>query len=300
MATPPSTSKQFSPLSLLTPLLSLLLISGLLLWQRYSQHLNELPSEIIVAQNALKRNDADSETAARRQFDKLLTQSPQNAPLFRTIMSVCTLEKRYALSLDYGERALQSCKYESNTNRAYLLMTMAETFTQANEAPPQPHALAFARRAMELDPYDPEVLGGYGYILADNARTLQEVNQSVGYITKALQIYRARNGEPASQLAAAEDSYGWALYKRGKYNAGDYARAVDTLTQAVDDCPEELPGDVRKVLYFHLGSACQAAGRIEAARHALQVSLFYDSKYEAAQTALRALPPTVVTNPDGY
>ena len=297
MATPPPSTKQFSPLSLLMPIFSLLLLSGLLFWQRYSLYANVLPPEIVVAQQALKKSAADSETVARRQFDMLIKKSPLDATLFNTIMTVCAMEKRFALSLEYGERGLQTCKYNSNADRASLLLTMSGTFTHAHETPPQPQALAYARRALELDPDNPEVLNGYGYILADNARTVQEVNRSISYINRALQFYRAAKGVNMLQLASTENSYGWALYKLGKYDAGAYARAADALTTAIDDMQEGTSGEIQKEFYYHLGSACRSAGRIEEARHALQISLFYDPKYEAALTELKALPPSGGTTP---
>lgn len=297
MATPPPSAKQFSPLSLLMPIFSLLLLLGLLFWQRYSLHSNVLPPEIVVAQQALKKNDANSETAARQQFDLLIKKSPLDAALFNTIMTVCALEKRFALSLEYGELGLQACKYNSNTDRASLLLTMSATFTRAHEAPPQPQALAYVRRALELDPDNPEVLNGYGYILVDNARTVQEVNRAIGYINRALQFYRTAKDANALQFANTEDCYGWALYKLGKYDAKAYARAADALTTAIDDMQEGTPGEIQKEFYYHLGSACRAAGRIEEARHALQISLFYDPKFEAAVAEWKALPPLSVNAP---
>ena len=92
-------------------------------------------------------------------------------------------------------------------------------------------------------------------------------------------------------LAQVEDSYGWALYKRGQYKPEDYAHAADALYQAIDDVPAKTPGDMQKMLYYHLGAACRAAGRMEEARHALQVALFYDPKFAEALREFSALPP---------
>ena len=73
-------------------------------------------------------------------------------------------------------------------------------------------------------------------------------------------------------MAKVEDSYGWVLYKRGTVQTGRLRPcrrcAVPGYRRPV---PANTPGEsAETMLYYHLGTACRAAGRPEEARHALQ------------------------------
>jgi tetratricopeptide (TPR) repeat protein len=287
MTVEPSSPKR-NILAFLTRFISTLFIAALIVWQLFALRNPSVPPELEAADRALvTKNDKQ----ARRQFEKLIGRGAQEPGIYQVIIADCMAHGRADLGLEYGERAIDACKYASNEARAVLYLMLSEVYTLGREAPPHLKSQQYAKRALELAPDNPDTLNGYGYILADNAGTEQEVNIAFGYIQKALLILREQTTTDPSKLVQTEDSYGWALYKHGKYKPEDYVHAADALYQAIDDLPTDIPGAVQKVLYYHLGAACRAAGRPEEARHALQVALFYDPKYSEALRELSTLPP---------
>ncbi len=270
----------------LEAMLSAAIILALLGWQHFTAKSTTLPPEIEHADKALTANN---EKQARREFESLIAQAPDTPFVYSLIVSECQLRNRPDLGLVYAYRAIDACKYAPNADRAELYLMLSDLYLRQPTG--QNLAEEFSRRAMELDPENVMALNGYGYALLQDTHSQQEVNLALGYVQKALLILRAQASPDAGVLAAVEDRYGWGLYRRGQYNAGDYVAAVNELRQALDDMPEGMSGLDKKVFYYHLGAACHAAGRIEEARHALQIALFYDSTYSDAQKEMQSLPP---------
>lgn len=287
MEAPPSDPKRISLLTLLFPLLSMLLVVGLMGWQtRAAQQPIEIP-ELTAAANALQAKNIER---ARQQFDQALNKTADQPMVYRAVMAECSALGRYDLACEYGERAIQVCRYVPNSVRAELYETLAGCYADGHEPRPQQRAVEYARRALELAPEDASALNSLGYILAENVQTEAEANIALGYVNHALNLLREQVTSAPGMLAQTEDSYGWALYKRGRFHAEDYAHATDALRQAIEDMPQDFPGTAQKVVYYHLGAACRAAGQIEEARHALQIALLYDPQYAEAKDALNLLP----------
>ena len=288
MEAPPSGSKRISVMALLLPfVLPLLLMAGLTAWQMRANQQPAKTPELMAAGNALSANNVEQ---ARRQFEKALGKAEDPATMYRNIMEECGQWGRWDMAVQYGERAIQVCRYVPDSVRAELYEVLAGCYAEGHEPPPQPRAIEYARRALELAPEDAKALNTLGYFLAENVRTEPEANIALGYVNYALNLLRNQFGASAELLAQVEDSYGWALYKRGKFHSEDYAHAADALRQAVSNIPSGFAGSAQKVLYYHLGVACHAAGQIEDARHALQIALVYDPQYADAQRELNSLP----------
>lgn len=326
MAFPPGPTKQISPRSLVLSLISLLFSLTcfvLIVWQVLGLKAAALPEELRLARTALGQGDVG---LAKKRFDAFISREGRGHDTYIQVMHICSLAKKYELGLDYGAIGLDACKDDTREGRALLNLEIGEIYAAEEEAHPQPHALSYARRAFELDKDNPEILNMYGYLLADNAVSQAQVDEGLVHLDRALQILRGqvepgvlgfsfgatRRSSPLL-LALTEDSYGWALYRRGKYVPADYVRAVDALQQAVSDIPKEpsdesLQGgfaEALKVFYYHLGAAEHAAGRTNAARNALNVALCYDPKDADARRELEALsregsnPPPPLNGKDG-
>ncbi len=282
---------------LLGTLLSIMIVFVLLGWQYFAAKSPTLPPEIGHADTALA---ARNEKKARREFDSLIAQAPDTPFVYSLVVSECLGRDRPGLGAVYAYRAIDACRYAPNAERAELYLALSELYLR-QQPMGQKLAEEYSRRAVELDPENPMALNGYGYALLENTRSQQEVNVALGYIQKALLSLRAQTSPNAGILASVEASYGWGLYRRGQYDAkdiakdsaNDYALAVNELRQALSDLPEGVSGQDIKVFYYHLGAACRAAGRIEEARHALQIALFYDPKYTDALKEMQSLPPVV-------
>jgi len=94
-----------------------------------------------------------------------------------------------------------------------------------------------------LDPNHSQTLNYLGYMLADNGDRLEYAKDLIG---KALEL--------SPENAAYIDSYGWVMFRLGKYND-----AVEYLSKAVS-----LQSD--PVIYDHLGDAYNASGNSGDAR----------------------------------
>ena len=280
------------PTRVLRLLLMLVILVGAGWWALRHQQV-ETPPELLQAQQALQAKDLNRAVAA---FDKAL-KAHANQPLtYLQIMQICAAEKRWDLCAAYGDRAIQTCRYASKEERALLYATLSSAYAHIEVAPHQPSALFAIQRAWELQPQDPDYENAYGYLLADNNRDL---DNALALITVALKTIRASN-DPAVQAeeCAVEDSYGWALHRKQRDT-----EAIVALLQALQDVPEGAPGDLMKVIYYHLGAAYHGVGKTEDARNALKSALVYDPDYTEAKAELASLPaapppsPAVPANP---
>lgn len=293
MAESPPTPTHNPLRDLLGTLLSVTIVFTFLGWEHFAAKSPVLPPEIGYADTALAANN---EKQARRNFENLIAQAPDTPLFYGQVVSECLRRNRPDLGAVYAYRAIDACKYAPNSDRAELYLALSDLYLR-QQPMGQKLAEEYSRRAVELDPENALALKGCGYALLENTHSQQEVNVALGYIQKALLSLRAQASPNAGALASVEDSYGWGLYRRGQYSAKDYAKdyalAVNELTQALDDLPEGMSGQDTKVFYYHLGAACRASGRIEEARHALQIAMFYDPKYPDALKEMQSLPPAV-------
>ncbi|QYX55833.1 tetratricopeptide repeat protein [Roseovarius sp. SCSIO 43702] len=102
-----------------------------------------------------------------------------------------------------------------------------------------PEAEADFRRALELNPEQPEVLNYLGYSLVEKR---QKLDEALDMIERAV--------EQRPESGAIQDSYGWALYRLGRYDEAVGPMETAASLSAVDP-----------VINDHLGDVLWAVGR---------------------------------------
>jgi tetratricopeptide (TPR) repeat protein len=135
-------------------------------------------------------------------------------------------------------------------------------------------ALPDLRTAQASAPNQPSVLNYLGYALADRGESL---NEALALLRTAMRL-RPRSG-------AIADSYGWALYKMGRYE-----EAASVLEQAVSLSPTVSE------IADHLGDVYWRTGRQAEAR--LEWSRAYELSKEAAQKSALELKLSQGLAPD--
>ena len=207
----------------------------------------------------------------RALFDRDLKGRTEDPAAYLAIADICLKTHHPDVAIEYLNRSLLPCKDAPRPTRADLYGMLAECYARV-EPKPQQQAILAAQRAAELDPSSPRWLNAYGYVLADNDIQLDEAVQRTSL---ALQLLKKTPSDDPTMDCKVEDSYGWALYKKGNYDA-----AVAALNQAIADVPREimdspLKGELLAPLYYHLGAASRRQGKIDIARQALQTALTY-------------------------
>ncbi|MEM0949764.1 MAG: tetratricopeptide repeat protein [Pseudomonadota bacterium] len=153
-----------------------------------------------------------------------------------------------------------------------------------------PEAEADFRKALELQPDQPQVLNYLGYSFVEMQINLDEALDM---------IERAVAGRPNSGFIT--DSLGWVLYRLGRYD-----EAVEHMERAVELEP------VDPIITDHLGDVYWAVGRFREAEFQWHRALSFDPEPEEAERIRRKLkvgldvvleeegaPPLEVANDDG-
>jgi len=112
----------------------------------------------------------------------------------------------------------------------------------SEETSQREQAVSYWKKALDLDPEQPDVLNSLGYVYAENGENLDEAEAMV---KKALSIYP---GNPAYL-----DSLGWVYYKKG-----DLEQALTALTNASSVLKDG-------VIFDHLGDVYHSLGEIDKA-----------------------------------
>lgn len=236
-------------------------------------------------------------TEAQQFFESILKQNPNDPVTYLAIMAECQRSKQWKLLVLYGERGITACRYESDDVRAELYRHL--TFGYLEDKSTQEvrreqkiaQALLYAKRAWELDRRNPEMMNHYGYLLADKGGSTAAYLLAERRLLEALDLIRAQEERPETTLLQAmiEDSYGWTLYRQGRYS-----EAIASLSDALHHLPSssETGGSLQEI-YYHLGAAYRQAGRPEEARKMLDIALYYDPNYAEAKTEreMLAMPP---------
>ncbi len=137
-------------------------------------------------------------------------------------------------------------KYPDNIRYLFMLGSALERTSQQDSA-----AVVF-ERILELDPEHAPTMNYLGYMWADLGINL---DKSLKLITTALE----KNPDNGAYL----DSYGWVLYKLGRYEDAEVQ-----LRKAID-----LTDKVDYILYEHLGDICFSLNKCEEARKNWQKAL---------------------------
>jgi len=136
-----------------------------------------------------------------------------------------------------------------------------------DEAKQWGEAEADLKKALELDPTQPEVLNYLGYSWIERNENMDEAR---GMIEKAV-AERPTNG-------FIVDSLGWVYYRTGQYT-----KAVDVLERAVELEPEDA------AINDHLGDALWAVGRFDEARFQWQRALVFQPEPDLKTTIEKKL-----------
>ncbi len=223
--------------------------------------------------------------AARGTFDADISRARTDPSVWIHIIQACRQAKQPGLGVEYGERAVAALKGETPQIRAAIYSELMAAYQDADPTRPNLKATAAAHEMLKLTPDDPEALNAAGYVLADNN---VELDQARVDITRALRILHEQSSDdnPTTLMALTEDSYGWLLYREKQY-----LRSLAVLEQAVADLPSGSTTDGSADLYYHIGMAARAAGRITRSRQAFLVALTYDPAHAQARAELATLPP---------
>ena len=280
----PSSPSGLSALYRTFLLLSLLLFG----WWAFHQGTPPLSPEMKAAETALKAKEV---AKAREQFDKALNAHPGDLTTYMNILQLCQDSRQWGLMLQYTQTALTVFKDADPAVRADLNLKLATAYESLEPTRPRKNTLYAVQTASQLDPQNPIIQNAYGYLLADNDQNLDEAYDLIQKALKAVQT----SSEPAirQQLPAVEDSYGWVLYKKGRWK-----EAAEMLLKALYDYPEGMPGDALKVSYYHLGATYRLLEKFDEARQALRSALYYDADYADAKAEMARIPqPADSTEP---
>ncbi len=275
------------------PILPILILIALgwLVASNYLKRVHILPQELDEAKSALSAHNVAKATAL---FDAAIAKQPHDPAVYAEIGLICSEASwdskphRGQVIVAYAGRGLRDCPHASDPEIAELYMMLATGYADAEPAHPQTQAIQAAREALKHDPDNPEILNTAGYLLADNDQDLDLAKKEIAQALNDL-----RQSDQTGLLSAAEDSYGWVLYKQGNYPA-----AIQVMQQAITDMPEQMPDEARAAYYAHLGSAYAKAGDPKEARQALDVALRCDPDSPEARAAAAALKNEAIDPPD--
>jgi tetratricopeptide (TPR) repeat protein len=245
--------------------------------------------------DALAKNQV---TEAQHFFDSVLSERPDEPEIYLRIFQECQKYRHWNLLVQYGERGVLDCRYASMPIRSVFHISLTYGYLGLEK---RREALLEAKRAWELNRNEPILMNHYGFILADLANSPEDLNRAEQLILNALQKLRplATTPEGIWNLVTVEDSYGWVLFRKGRYE-----EAVTVLTRALDNVPENVEAsDSLKEMYYHLGAAYRKVERYAEAKKMLEVALYYDANYKNARAELEALlntpplPPYLLPGP---
>ena len=109
-------------------------------------------------------------------------------------------------------------------------MLLTTCYSESETAKPHTQAILAAKHALDLLPDSPDALNEYGYVLATNG---QQLDEAVRVTSRALQLLKKEPDSPETRLTTAtiEDSYGWALYGQGHFDAA--ANALNQVSPII-------------------------------------------------------------------
>ncbi len=201
--------------------------------------------------------------AAIEVLEQLARSRPENPAVFVTLGDILRGEERYAKAREAYDRAVE---LYPDPGRAQWLVYFARGIT--NERTDQWEAAETDfRRALELNPGQPQVLNYLGYSFVEMG---QNMDEALALIEEAVA------GQPDSGYII--DSLGWVQFRMG-----DYGEAVVNLERAA-----ELMA-VDPVVNDHLGDAYWAVGRKNEAEFQWKRALSFDPEENDATRIRRKL-----------
>ncbi len=187
-------------------------------------------------QLGLALSDMGEHTEAREHLKALIAEDPKDIRSYLAYGSVLSEDKAYAEMADNYEKAIAAVGPAQTANDWNLYFQLGIAYERLKQWPKAEKAL---KRALELQPNQPQVMNYLGYSWIDMNMNLQE---GMDLIRDAVDL-RPNDGYIV-------DSLGWAYYK-----LGEYEDAVRELERAV----ELKPAD--PTINDHLGDAYWRVGR---------------------------------------
>jgi tetratricopeptide (TPR) repeat protein len=187
-------------------------------------------------QLGLALSDMDEHTEAREHLKALIAEDPKDIRSYLAYGSVLSEDKAYEEMADNYEKALAAVGPAQTANDWNLYFQLGIAYERLKQWPKAEKAL---KRALELQPNQPQVMNYLGYSWVDMNMNLEE---GMDMIRNAVDL-RPNDGYIV-------DSLGWAHYKLGQYED-----AVRELERAV----ELKPAD--PTINDHLGDAYWRVGR---------------------------------------
>ncbi len=196
---------------------------------------NEPGNFFYLGRIAIMRQDYES----AREYMTILTQLADTLiDGWLDLGFVYRMQNDSTKSLNVYKSGLQFVKYKEDSVR--LMFAIGATLERNNKVK---EASETFEKLLYLDPQNSQSLNYLGYMLADRGEKLDYAHD---LIKKALDL--------SPENAAFIDSYGWVMYRLGKYDS-----AITYLERAVEK--EKDP-----IIFDHLGDAYKAIGKIDDAR----------------------------------
>ena len=240
--------------------------------------------------NGILRLMAREADAARPYFEKVVALEKKNADAWWYLGSICFDQKRYDDMVEYMDKAIAIAPKDP---RLHFLRGLALTRLNHND-----DAIVSLEKSAQLDPKDINTLSTLG-ITYDAMKRFKESdsmyehalrldphyalvlnNYAYSLSERGLQLERAyrmsrESLEKDSANASYLDTFGWILYKLGRYDD-----ALPYIQRAVNS------GEVNPVVYEHLGDVFSRLQRSEEAKTYWQKALEIDRANDALKQKL--------------
>jgi tetratricopeptide (TPR) repeat protein len=204
------------------------------------------PARIRIAENLRTLGENDD---AKAMLEKMAAEKPDRIEPLVALGQILRAEEHYTEAVEVYDRAIarvppKEARYWS------LYYTRGIALERSHQ---WPRAEADFKRALQLEPDQPDVLNYLAYSWVDQGLK-EHYDEATRMLERAVAL-RPNNG-------AIVDSLGWVLFRTGRYKD-----AVTTLEHAVELDPED------PVLLNHLGDAYWQVGRESEARFQWQRAL---------------------------
>lgn len=201
--------------------------------------------------------------AAIEVMEQLAKSHPNLPDVHRALGDLLRAQERYADAALAYDKAIEALPV-SDGSHWILYYARGIAHERADE---WPKAEADFRKALELEPNQPNVLNYLGYSFLELGHNYDE---ALSMIERAVKE-RPNDG-------AIVDSYGWALYRLGRYE-----EAVEPMERAASLLA------VDPVINDHLGDVLWAVGRVTEAEFQWRRALSFDPEEEEAARIRRKL-----------
>ena len=190
-------------------------------------------------------------------------ERPGLSSIYAALGDLLRREDRCGEAIEAYSEAIDAMD-DSQESAWFLFYTRAICYEQTDNWPP---AEADFRRALELNPEQPNVLNYLGYSLVEQRRNFDEALDM---------IERAVAGRPDSGYIT--DSLGWVLYRLGRFE-----EAVAPMERAVELAPYE------PIILDHLGDVYWMVGRYREAEFQWNRALSFEPEPDVADRIRRKL-----------